>query len=78
VIESRFATVRLRERATRGAGSRSKGLLIASKLLDICLWFVPGSSSPDGAQSILPNTLLSQLTINLRKPPDHGRPIHNI
>ena len=26
VIESPFATVRLRERATRGAGSRTKGL----------------------------------------------------
>ncbi len=35
MIESRFATVRLRERAIRGAGSRSKGLLIASKLLDM-------------------------------------------
>ncbi len=32
-IESAFATVRLRERATRGAGSRSKGLLMAFKLL---------------------------------------------
>jgi putative transposase len=35
VIESPFATVRLRERATRGAGSRSKGLLMAFKLLDM-------------------------------------------
>src|SRR6266851_1442282 len=35
VIESPFATVRLRERATRGAGSRTKGLLIAFKLLDM-------------------------------------------
>jgi len=35
VIESRFATVRLRERATRGAGSRTKGLLMAFKLLDM-------------------------------------------
>ncbi len=35
VIESAFATVRLRERATRGAGSRSKGLLMAFKLLDM-------------------------------------------
>ena len=33
VIESPFATERLRERATRGAGSRTKGLLIAFKLL---------------------------------------------
>jgi hypothetical protein len=35
VIESAFATVRLRERATRGAGSRIKGLLMAFKLLDL-------------------------------------------
>ena len=35
VIESVFATVRLRERATRGAGSRTKGLLMAFKLLDM-------------------------------------------
>jgi putative transposase len=35
VIESPFATVRLRERATRGAGSRTKGLLMTFKLLDM-------------------------------------------
>jgi putative transposase len=35
VIESAFATVRLRERATKGAGSRAKGLLMAFKLLDM-------------------------------------------
>jgi len=35
VIESPFATMRLRERATRGAGSRTKGLLMAFKLLDM-------------------------------------------
>jgi putative transposase len=35
VIESPFASVRLRERATRGAGSRAKGLLMAFKLLDM-------------------------------------------
>jgi transposase-like protein len=35
VIESPFATVRLRERATRGAGSRTMGLLMAFKLLDM-------------------------------------------
>ena len=35
VLESPFATVRLRERATRGAGSRTKGLLMAFKLLDM-------------------------------------------
>ena len=35
VIESPFATVWLRERAPRGAGSRTKGLLMAFKLLDM-------------------------------------------
>jgi hypothetical protein len=35
VIESAFATVRLRERVTKGAGSRTKGLLMAFKLLDM-------------------------------------------
>ncbi len=34
-IESAFATVRLRERATKGAGSRSKRLLMAFKLLEM-------------------------------------------
>lgn len=33
VIESPFATVRLRERVTKGAGSRTKGLAMAYKLL---------------------------------------------
>ena len=33
VIESPFATVRLRHRVTKGAGSRQKGLLMAFQLL---------------------------------------------
>jgi putative transposase len=33
VIESPFATVRLRQRVTKGAGSRTKGLMMAFKLL---------------------------------------------
>jgi transposase-like protein len=33
VLESPFATVRLRQRVTKGAGSRQKGLLMAFKLL---------------------------------------------
>ena len=33
VIESPFATVRLRQRVTKGAGSRNKGLLMAFQLL---------------------------------------------
>ena len=35
VIESPFATVRLRQRVTKGAGSRTKGLLMAYKLLGL-------------------------------------------
>jgi len=35
VIESSFATVRLRQQVTKGAGSRTKGLLMAYKLLDM-------------------------------------------
>src|SRR6185369_8835639 len=35
VIESPFATVRLRQRVTKGAGSPTKGLLMAYKLLDM-------------------------------------------
>ncbi len=35
VIESPFATIRLRQRVTKGAGSRTKGLLMAYKLLDM-------------------------------------------
>jgi putative transposase len=33
IIESPFATVRLRQRVTKGAGSRQKGLLMAFELL---------------------------------------------
>jgi transposase-like protein len=35
VIESPFATVRLRQRVTKGAGSRQKGLLMGFKLLEM-------------------------------------------
>ena len=35
LIESPFATVRLRQRVTEGAGSRTKGLLLAFKLLEM-------------------------------------------
>ena len=34
-IESTFATVRLRQKITKGAGSRKKALLMAYKLLDM-------------------------------------------
>jgi len=72
VIESPFATVRLRERATRGAGSRTKGLLMAFKLLDMaqqrcaasmalasCRWSAPGCSSPTEYTRSQLNPLLS-------------------
>ena len=35
MVESSFATVRLRQRVTKGAGSRTKGLLMAYKLLEM-------------------------------------------
>lgn len=35
MIESPFATVRLRQRVTKGEGSRTKGLLMAYKILDM-------------------------------------------
>lgn len=35
VIESSFATVRLRQRVTKGAGSRTRGIAMAFKLLDM-------------------------------------------
>ena len=35
MIESPFATVRLRQRVTKGAGSRTNGLLMTYKLLDM-------------------------------------------
>lgn len=35
IIESAFATVRLRQRVTKGAGTRAKALLMAFKLLDM-------------------------------------------
>jgi putative transposase len=34
-IESSFATVRLRQKVTKGAGSRMRGLVLAYKLLDM-------------------------------------------
>jgi transposase-like protein len=55
VIESPFATVRLRQRVTKGAGSRTKALLMAFKLLEMAelRWrrvngaeFLPTARSP--------------------------------
>jgi transposase-like protein len=46
VIESPFATVRLRQRVTKGAGSRQKGLLMGFKL--------PRWLRSDGGESMVP------------------------
>ena len=48
VIESVFATVRLRQRVTKGAGSRTKGLLMAYKLVAMAerRWRRPERSAP--------------------------------
>ena len=53
VIESPFATVRLRQRVTKGAGSRTKGLLMAYKLPDMAQarlatprWRTPAATGP--------------------------------
>ncbi len=35
IVESPFATVRLRQRVTKGPGSRNKGLTMAFKLLEM-------------------------------------------
>src|SRR5450755_1770042 len=40
--------------------------------LSSCRWFVPGRSLPMEFRSMLRSRLLSQLTINLGKPPDHA------
>lgn len=90
-IESPFATVRLRERATRGAGSRSKGLLMAFKLLDMAeqRWrrldgasLLPliraGVQFVDGVRPEQPKNASRPKRINQAKPPDHDRSIHNI
>ena len=84
VIESPFATVRLRERATKGAGSRTKGLLMAFKLLDMAQqrWrrldgalLLPlvraGVKFVDGVQRQARNHY-SVNRVNQGKPPDHA------
>jgi len=58
IIESPFATVRLRQRVTKGAGSRTKALMMAFKLLamaeerwrkvngsELCRWCAPACAS---------------------------------
>ena len=89
VIESAFATVRLRERVTKGAGSRTKGLLMAFKLLDMAQqrWrrldgaaLLPlvraGVKFVDGLQKPARTSTQSSEAAP-RKPPDHPGAIHN-
>jgi putative transposase len=91
VIESPFATVRLRERATKGASSRTKRLLMAFKLLDMAhlrwrrldgaglLPLVPaGVKFVDGVQKKEETATQHRVTTRDGKLPDHARPIHNI
>src|SRR3954451_16254715 len=52
VIESTFATVRLRTNKTKGAGSRSAGLAMAYKLLDAARSAGVASMHPTWSHSI--------------------------
>jgi putative transposase len=56
VIESAFATVRLRQRVTKGAGSRTKGLTMAFKLLDMAEKRWRRIRSPKLVQELLDGT----------------------
>src|SRR5436309_782201 len=82
-------TVRLRERVTKGAGSRTKGLLMAFKLLDMAQqrWrrldgaaLLPlvraGVKFVDGLQKPARTSTQSSEAAP-RKPPDHAGAIHN-
>ncbi len=56
VVESAFATVRLRQRVTKGAGSRGKELAIAFKLLAMTEKRWRRIRSPDVFEPILEGT----------------------
>jgi putative transposase len=56
VIESAFATVRLRQRVTKGAGSRAKGLTMAFKLLAMAQKRWRRLRSPQLVQELLEGT----------------------
>jgi transposase-like protein len=56
VIESAFATVRLRQRVTKGAGSRAKGLTMAFKLLAMAQKRWRRIRSPELVQQLLEGT----------------------
>jgi hypothetical protein len=71
VIESPFATVRLRQRVTKGAGSRTKGLLMAYKLLDMAQAAGAGSTAPTSCRSS--ERVSSSWTASSRKARPTGR-----
>jgi len=56
VIESAFATVRLRQRVTKGAGSRAKGLTMAFKLLSMAQLRWRRIRSPQIVENLLGGT----------------------
>jgi putative transposase len=68
VIESPFATVRLRQRVTKGAGSRTKGLLMAYKLLHMAQarWRRQDESESGVTTPLRPRSRSSRSTIVYR------------
>ena len=56
VIESAFATVRLRQRVTKGAGTRTRGLTMANQLLAMAEKRWRAIRSPHLVQSLLDGT----------------------
>ena len=89
-IESTFATVKARTRATKGAGSRDAGLAMAFKLLTqaetrwrrvnsphLVALVAVGTKFPDGKTRILPD-LPSDSTVNLQVDVALEPAIHNI
>ena len=65
VIESAFATVRLRQRVTKGAGSRARGLAMAHQLLAMAQKRWRRIRSPHLVQELLNGTkFLDGRTVN--------------
>ena len=88
LIESPFATVRLRQRVTKGARSRTKALLMAYKLMEMAQrrwrrmngahllpWCVPGSPSSMACER---NKASCKRRFGRRLPESRHGPIHNI
>ena len=83
VIEAPFATVRLRQRVTKGAGSRTKGLLMAYKLLDMAAASkesTRASFKRAGAVEVMTGVDISQAMIALAEVDERedptGLPVH--